>query len=327
MKEPFSFIYDNRLDKLSEYLEHENVNIVDEENKSLLLHAIKVKDKEAFELLIQHYIDTELPDDRGNTSFHYTVMYHCLSFLRVLFLKGGNPMLKNKAGQTPLYMACRYGDEKIIDLYLEKYALDMGDKDKDDQTLSMAFTYAKNPKLLEKYKGYEPYLEEENHLGDTPLLLAVKLDSIGMVDFYLSKGAFINHRNHLKESVLFYAVRNENKAMIKLLMQHGAFLDFKNMFLETIFTIAKPHILEYIKELQAYEPYSTYERNYPLHYAIYMNDISMANRYLTLSYAFLEDSYGLLPSVLAEKYKNKAIIKKIKSLEREAKIATFRTKL
>ena len=138
MKEPFLSLYRNDIPCLTDYTEHGKINIVDEHHRSLLHHAIKLGLKDAFSLLIGCYIDLDIEDDMGNTCYHYAVLHNRLSFLRILFLKGGNPMQKNKEGRTPLYLACRYGKESIIDLYLEKYQLDMGEKDNLSQTICMA---------------------------------------------------------------------------------------------------------------------------------------------------------------------------------------------
>ena len=121
MKEPFLSLYRNDIPCLTDYTEHGKINIVDEHHRSLLHHAIKLGLKDAFSLLIGCYIDLDIEDDMGNTCYHYAVLHNRLSFLRILFLKGGNPMQKNKEGRTPLYLACRYGKESIIDLYLVKY--------------------------------------------------------------------------------------------------------------------------------------------------------------------------------------------------------------
>ena len=211
MKEPFLSLYRNDIPCLTDYAEHGKINIVDEHHRSLLHHAIKLGLKDAFSLLIGCYIDLDIEDDMGNTCYHYAVLHNRLSFLRILFLKGGNPMQKNKEGRTPLYLACRYGKESIIDLYLEKYQLDMGEKDNLSQTICMALVLSGGSHILDKYGNYLPWLEEPNYLGETPLMLAVKLENIKMTEFILSKGVFVNQKNNLGESAIFYAVRKDNQ--------------------------------------------------------------------------------------------------------------------
>ena len=304
MKEPFLSLYRNDIPCLTDYTEHGKINIVDEHHRSLLHHAIKLGLKDAFSLLIGCYIDLDIEDDMGNTCYHYAVLHNRLSFLRILFLKGGNPMQKNKEGRTPLYLACRYGKESIIDLYLEKYQLDMGEKDNLSQTICMALVLSGGSHLLDKYGNYLSWLEEPNYLGETPLMLAVKLENIKMTEFILSKGVFVNQKNNLGESAIFYAVRKDNRELFKVLFHAGAFLDFKNHYGE-----------------------NSYERAYPLQYAIYVNNQREIEKNLVLPYAILEDDFHYTPLQLAEKYHLMDVIKAIKHLEKQAKIQTFRTKV
>lgn len=327
MKEPFLSLYRNDIPCLTDYTEHGKINIVDEHHRSLLHHAIKLGLKDAFSLLIGCYIDLGIEDDMGNTCYHYAVLHNRLSFLRILFLKGGNPMQKNKEGRTPLYLACRYGKESIIDLYLEKYQLDMGEKDNLSQTICMALVLSGGSHLLDKYGDYLSWLEEPNYLGETPLMLAVKLENIKMTEFILSKGVFVNQKNNLGESAIFYAVRKDNRELFKVLFHAGAFLDFKNHYGETLLSLSTDRMKEYIKECRATSFYNSYERAYPLQYAIYVNNQREIEKNLVLPYAILEDDFHYTPLQLAEKYHLMDVIKAIKHLEKQAKIQTFRTKV
>lgn len=327
MMNPFQAIAEKDWNSLNSYLEHGDVNIVDKKKKSLLHYAIQLQWNEAFQLLIRFYIDVDLADVKGNTAFHYAVLYNRLSYLRVLMTTNGNPMLRNNEGQTPLYLACRYRKEKMIDLYLETYMLDMGEKDINEETICMAFIRAKSLSLLKKYGGYESWLTEPNYIGNTPLHIAACKNSLELAQFLLEHSVFINIKNHLNETALFYAVRNQNKEMIDLLLKHGAFLDFKNKNAETIYSFASKEMKEYIEECSRRYHLNTYKRRYPLHYAIYLGDASLIERYLTIRYMNIEDDYGFTPQLLAEKYQNKEVLERMKGLLRVAKIATFQTKL
>ena len=79
-------------------------------------------------------------------------------------------MQKNKEGRTPLYLACRYGKESIIDLYLEKYQLDMGEKDNLSQTICMALVLSGGSHILDKYGNYLPWLDCSVTINPTVLV-------------------------------------------------------------------------------------------------------------------------------------------------------------
>lgn len=326
MIDPFQAILDQNWKLLNSFLEHGNVNIVDSNGMSLLCYAIKLQSNDAVQILLRSYIDVDLADQKGNTSFHYAVLYNRLNYLRVLMTTSGNPMQKNLDGHTPLYLACRYRKEKMIDLYLEKYKLDMGEKDINEETICMAFVRAKAPLLLKKYGGFENWLEEPNYIGNTPLLIAAEKDSLTMAEFILEYPVFINTKNHMNETALFYAVRNRNEKMIDLLLKHGAFVEFKNKNSETIYDIASKEIKEFIEERKRVYKISSYQRRYPLHFAIYKEDAHLIEKSLTLKNVHIVDMFNFTPLMLAKLYNNKQAIEGIQSLERLAKIARLETK-
>lgn len=326
MIDPFQAILKQDTKKLNEYLVHGNVNCKDKQGRSLLHLAIKLENTEAVQILLRAYIDVDSKDADGNTCFHYAVLQNRISYLRVLFTTSGNPMTKNKYGQTPLYLACRYGKEQCIDLYLEKYKLDMGEKDYQDETTFMAFIRSKSLRLLKKYAGFEEWVNEANYLGNTPLMVAAEKNAYDMVSFLLEHHAFINALNHDGETALFFATRNGNKPILDLLIKNGAFLDFKNRNSETIFSYTPPEIKEYIEECTELYHLHTYKKKYPLHYAIYMQDDKKIAKYMTLKYAFIEDMFGYTPQELATIYHNKLALDQMKELNRLAKIASFETK-
>ncbi|MDE6661522.1 MAG: ankyrin repeat domain-containing protein [Anaeroplasmataceae bacterium] len=326
MIDPFQAILDQNWKQLNAYLDHGNVNVVDKNGMNLLSYAIKLQSNDAVQILLRAYIDIDSMDKKGNTCFHYAVLHNRLNYLRVLMTTNGNPMQKNKAGHTPLYLACRYRKEKMIDLYLEKYRLDMGEKDNNEETICLAFIRSKAPQLLKKYGGFEPWLEEPNYIGNNPLLVAAERDSRDMVEFILEYNVFVNYKNHMNETALFYAVRNKNKEIIDLLLKHGAFLDFKNKNAETIYDLATSEIKEFIEERKRAYKLTTYQRRYPLHYAIYMNDMKLIEKAMTLKNVNTLDLFNLTPLQLARLYHNKKAIEAIKNLERLAKIAALQTK-
>lgn len=326
MMDPFEALKSHNLKELNSFLEHGNVNLLDSHKKSFLHWAIQLKETEAVSILLHSYIDVDLADDKGNTCFHYAVLYNGLGYLRFLFQTSGNPMTKNALGQTPLYLACRYGKEKMIDLYLEKYKLDMGEKDVKEETIFLALLRAKSLHLIQKYGGFEPWVEEPNYLGNTPLMIACEKNNLEMVQFLLEFPVFINQRNHFKESALFFAVRGKHKTIIDFLLKKGAFYDFKNKASETIEDLASSELKDFLEERKQVYQIANYRKKYPLHYAIYQEDANLIQKYMELRYLKVEDEYGFTPKKIAELYHNKEALDQIKQLERVARIAVLETK-
>ena len=319
MINPFECIISNNLEQLNTYLENGNVNIVDSRGKSLIDYAIKLHNNEIFHTLLKAYINLDICDDLGNTCYHYAVINNRLGYLKILLKSSGNPLRANDFGQTPLYLACLYGREQMVQLYQEKYILDLGYKDSNDENCFIAMVKSGNCEMIKNTKGYEKYLESTNYLGDTALSIASGKSNLEMVVFLLSQGAFVNSKNKLGETPLFNAVRSYQLRNIDLLIKNGAIVDCKNNNGETIFDIKMSEKnRNIINELINKYDLKSYKKSFPLHYAIIINDVAKIKANLNLSNINKRDSQGYTPKQLALKYNDKRIIKLINDYSKEA---------
>ncbi len=324
---PFNAIINNDIKYLENYLELNNVNITDINGNSLLHYAIKFNNNQIFQLLINSYIDIDISNNFGQTAFHYAVLYNRLNYLKLLFTTNANAMTKDKEGRTPLYLACRYRKEKIIDLYLEKYILDMGEKDLNEETTFFSFVRSKSVELINKYYNFIPYINEPNYLGETPLMIACKNNSIDIVKLLLQFNVSINQKNKNNETAIFYAVKEENIEIIKLLIKNGAFLDFINKDFNSIYDISSNYIKEYIEIILNKYNLKNYKNKFPLHYAIYLNDDKLIDKNLNIINININDYYNLKPIDIAISCNNINAVKKLKKIDKIAKIEEFKNKL
>lgn len=319
MLEPFDFILNHDLHQLSTYLEYGNVNVQDEYGRSLLCFAIKIHQNDAVELLLKHFIDVNLKDQDGNTCYHYAVYHNRLGYLKTLLKIEGNAMDKNNEGQTPLYLACRYGRVKMVDLYLESYSLDVKEEDNNQETMLMAMVRSGNLRLLNRFFDYE-LLEHENIDGETMLVMAARLNHVQMVSYLLDKKAFVHQKDHYHQTALYYAFLNQNREMILLLAAAGSCFDIHNKFHVDLSSLAKePWMKELLVELQANKKRKEYAKNYPLQYALLTEDEAYFMSHLTMSYLEKKDEEGFTPLVLAEKLGNQKLkellLKEIKNIK------------
>ncbi|MDE5715245.1 MAG: ankyrin repeat domain-containing protein [Anaeroplasmataceae bacterium] len=327
MKEPFEYIIQNDIEKMNSYLSFGDINVVNERNQTLLAVAIKMHQTEMVQILLSSYCNVDLADDFGNTCFHYAVIHNRLGYLKMLFKTTGNPLKENFKGQSPLYLACLYGREQMVRLYLEKYDLDLSIKDFNGETVFMALIRSKNLKLIEYLGHYQNLTDEENCFGNTPLIIAVEHNALSVVKFLIEQKVFVNHKNHLGETALFYAVRNNNKESIDLLLQNGAVFDIKNKNCETLFDISsKKSTKEFLREKIDLYGLEQYKKKFPLHYAIYIDDVSKIKNHLTIKNVNRTDQYGVTPEFLANQYHNRQLKKEIDLLQREVRVAQIKTK-
>lgn len=117
------------------------------------------------------------------------------SKIKSLIEKGKDPNSLNESGYTPLGLACHFGQYEAV-----KWLLTLG---------------ANVNKPM------------ENQLGSSPLHEAVTANSFPVVEFLLSKGAFINSQRIDGSTALYLAVYNKNFEITQFLVEQKAALDIK----------------------------------------------------------------------------------------------------
>lgn len=68
-------------------------------------------------------------------------------------------------------------------------------------------------------------LYEENSDGETPLLMATRLNKINIVKYLLDNGEEVDSSNSRCETALMIAASENNLDMVKLLLAYGASVD------------------------------------------------------------------------------------------------------
>lgn len=312
---PFDYILSNDKENLLLYLEHQDVNVVDHKGKSLLMYAIMTQNSELFHILMKAYINVNLMDSFGNTAYHYAVINNRIGFLKVLLKSIGNATSKNKFGETPLYLACLYGREQMVFLFSETQIISLSQKNDRDETLFVALVRSKNIPLIKKLGAYQKLIEVPNYLGDTPLAIAVAQNSLEMVKFLLEEGAFVNSRNHLKETPLMISIKKRYWECAKLLISYGALPFLKNTFSENCFDIVPDDMKDYFS--------CEYAQKFPVHTAIYENDLEKLKSVIELKNIEIKDNYGYTPLDIANYYQNKRAIKILEMKKRKLKMLTI----
>ena len=94
-------------------------SVTDDRGKTLLDYAIQFHNNDIFELLIKSYINVNIKDNLGNTAIHYAVINNKLGYLKTLLqIPNVDPKVVNNTGHSPLYLACLYGREQMVLLFL-----------------------------------------------------------------------------------------------------------------------------------------------------------------------------------------------------------------
>lgn len=315
---PFEYIFNNDYQALVSYLENGNPNVVDEKGRTLLDYTIIFHNNDMFSLLLKSYVDLNIKDNIGNTCYHYAVINNRIGYLKTLLNESGNIKTRNNFGQTPFYLACLYGRLEMVLLFLEYQDIDMDEVNDQDECIFHALVRSRNLELIYKLGGYKDYIEKRNCFGQTPLAIAVKQNSLDVVKFLLLNNAFVNTKDNFLETPLFSSYVNENKEITNLLLQHGAILDCKDKLIETIFDKkVSSNFKAYVEDKILLNQCRKYEKTYPLHYAIYINNYNKIISNLSIKNLNRKDKYGYTPYDIANYYKDYDLCKLLNSKIKE----------
>ncbi|RLL93862.1 hypothetical protein CFD26_100337 [Aspergillus turcosus] len=167
----------------------------------------------------------------GETSLLLAAKQRQLSMARwLLGYCGIDPNCQDVYGRTPLFWACRQGNEDIVDLLLEQpwiqpdlpdtaYALSQSEKHYGRTPLAHAVING-HGKIVERLIGLGVDLNSRDLLGKTPLYHAVEAGNIHLVSLLLAtSGINPNARNYKRAMApLHYAAWKGNVAIVGLLL-------------------------------------------------------------------------------------------------------------
>ncbi len=313
MMNAFDSVYANNIPSLKAYLEHGDINVINERGMSLLHYAIIFNNVEVFDLLLENYININIVDSHGDTPAHYCVINNRMGFLKTLIRHNCDLSIKNADGHTPLYKACSLGRENMVSLFLESQKFDIMETDLKEETVFMALVRSRNLSLLNRLEVNDTIVNTPNYIGETPLHIASKAGDLQVISYLLEHHAFVNAKNKTGETPLFYAVMTQNRDVISILMKAGAVLDCKSTFGDTIYNLIPTYELSsYINEKSEEFKNYMYHSTYPLHYAIIIENVELVKKYAVIRNIQHTDNFGYTPLDLANRIHNERILKILK---------------
>lgn len=167
-------------------------NTLDEKNNSCLYFAIKNQSLDIVNILLKYGADPSILDRNGEPLILESINEGNVDILNALLEKGVDPNILGKQGNPVLLIAMRHYDIDIVNALLNKGA---------------------NPNMTDKYG--EPILKE-----------AVKLKDVEIVNALLNKGANPNQVSKDGISILFFAINTHDLDVIKSLIDKNANIEF-----------------------------------------------------------------------------------------------------
>jgi ankyrin repeat protein len=143
-------------------------------------------------------------NQEGDTALHIAVRQNNAASGELLISRGANVFLENAKGESPLYLTF-YSPGGIRDWMLAGSVLTA--KDSEDNRILHKVAAWKLDNVIAAIAQRGADIEAKNVQGETPLFVAVHIDSTSTVRSLVSAGASLNARDQLGNTALHAAVR------------------------------------------------------------------------------------------------------------------------
>jgi len=179
-------------------------------------------------------------DNEDNTALHHAVKKNKINhaMVRLLLEKGANVNIKNKKGQTPIFVAFENtqvsdaDDEILIELFTKTHQLDH--QDRQGQTLlhvaiNQGISNSIFSQILSQIYNYPAYdINQQDKFDQTPVYLAVRKNDMEKLNLLIKWNTDLNLNGTLRKRPLHDAISSNHTAIAKRLMEAGAACDLQD---------------------------------------------------------------------------------------------------
>ncbi|ORX78126.1 ankyrin [Anaeromyces robustus] len=223
----------NVIKYLKQYNLYNEGNFKSEEIKRLIcliiknLRLTKLKRQEILESVLKELFENYRYDRdyEGETPLHkaYIQYRYCKKYIIDKLLKrGANINAKDNEGETPLIIACKYGNEKVVKVLVD-YGADINKQDNEGYTpIFIACRFSRTGiNIIDYLVSKKADLNIPNNESKTPIFELCLFKSEYIVNAFIENGVKINIINNngdtpLKMGYLY------NKYVINCLIDHSA---------------------------------------------------------------------------------------------------------
>jgi len=187
-----------------------------------------IKKKKSYDNDVNKNLEITRRDIQGRCLLHYFAFNGDIESTKKLFISYSFPVdLTDESLNTPLHVACEYGQKNIAKLLLEqqalinrqningKTALHLAVESQQKEVVDILLSYGANPNI-------------QDLQGASPLHLSSANGSIEISQSLLRHGAFVNKKDFAKETPLFWAIRESKVDQVEMLIKNGANVNVKN---------------------------------------------------------------------------------------------------
>jgi len=193
-------------------------------------HKIQISNEKLKELIAQEYsrIDIDIEDDMGYTSLMYTSQYGNFEMTSILLTYKADVNKENSSRNTPLLLACENGHTHTAEVLLKTNQVKMNHKNENGDTELTLASKNNNSELINLLLEYHSDINIKNDKNYTPLHVATSNDKLYAVRALLEHHADVNAEDSDGNTPLILACRRQNLMIMKLLLQYKSNVHHKN---------------------------------------------------------------------------------------------------
>ncbi|MDR1257112.1 MAG: ankyrin repeat domain-containing protein [Spirochaetaceae bacterium] len=228
---PFNIAISSNKDALNYLITNETVLQGDNNGNTPLIAAAQAgADADIIQRILDKNALVNARNQEGDTALHIAVRQNLPAVGDLLAARGADVFAQNAKGESPLYLVF-YSPGDIRDWLLNPIVLTA--RDGLDNTVLHHVTQWKLDSAIAMIAAKGASLEAANVTGETPLFIAVKIDSASTVRALLNSGASISGRDTLGNTALHTAVRWNALSATEALVDAKAEINAYNLYGKT----------------------------------------------------------------------------------------------
>lgn len=215
--------------------------------------AARSGSEDTIKLLAKKGVDVNAPDVFGRTAILNAVDRYNLDAVKTLIEVGADASIADKSGRTVVHYAATNNMPDVVKTVMEgksKVKPDLDAKDADGETPLMIAAKYGNERVIEVLMAHGADATVADEAGHTPLETAVKLNYGSAVRALIKGGADITQRDRKQWTLLHHAATMDMPTTASALIEAGALLDARNADGDTPLHVAikgnKGNMVEYL---------------------------------------------------------------------------------
>lgn len=264
-KKLFESLKNNDIDEFKKILNSDNdidVNIRDENNNYLVVHAVHMVNYEIIDLLVKRGARLDITDNDNRSILYIPIDRNLIKLLKFLLEKSkdsiGIPIvdIRDKNDNIPLHYAIHHKNIEAIKILLDNGS-NINSSDKEGQNALHLAIYTRSFDICKLIISNGININARYGTGETALHIACNLQLIDIIKLLIINKIDINRQDYEHEyTALHYSVNLNNKEIVSILLNSGADPNLQDTYGNTAihYCIIEEHleILELINNNKKY---------------------------------------------------------------------------